>query len=87
MRDSHKHIVANISTRPRTRGGLENNPKLVFNTHTKTAQLIQIWVSKDQPGMDVVGEETVVRPAQPVNTFQPGFEFLMDRPSAPGFKH
>jgi hypothetical protein len=90
MRDSHKHIVASIATRPRTTGGLANSPKLVFNTHSKTAQLIQIWVSKDQPGMDVVGEETAVRtvqPAPPVNTFQPGFEFLMDRPSAPGFKH
>ena len=87
MRDSHKHIVASIATRPRTTGGLANSPKLVFNTHSKTAQLIQIWVSKDQPGMDVVGEETAVRPPQPVNTFQPGFEFLMDRPSAPGFKH
>lgn len=90
MRDSQKHIVANIATRPRTTGGLASTPKLVFNTHTKTAQLIQIWVTKDQPGMDVVGEETTVHPAQPappVNTFQPGFEFLMERPAAPGFKH
>ncbi len=89
MRDSHKHIVANIATRPRTTGGLASSPKLVFNTHTKTAQLIQIWVTKDQPGMDVVGEEKSVRtaqPAAPVNTFQPGLEFLMQRPSAPGFK-
>ena len=89
MRDSHKHIVANIATRPRT-GGLANNPKLVFNTHSKTAQLIQIWAERGEPGMDVVGEEKAVRtmqPALPVNTFQPGLEFLMDRPSAPGFKH
>jgi hypothetical protein len=89
MRDSHKHIVANIATRPRTTGGLAITPKLVFNTHTKTAQLIQIWATKDQPGMDVVGEEKSVRTAQPapVNTFQPGLEFLMERPSAPGLKH
>lgn len=89
MRDSHKHIVANIATRPRTTGGLAVSPKLVFNTHTKTAQLIQIWVTKDQPGMDVVGEEKTVRttqPAPPVNVFQPGYEFLLERPSAPGFK-
>lgn len=90
MRDSGKHIVANIATRPRTTGGLATTPKLVFNTHTKTAQLIQIWVNKDQPGMDVVGEEKSVgtaQPALPVNTFQPGLEFLMQRPSAPGMKH
>lgn len=90
MRDSHKHIVANIATRPKTTGGLAKTPKLVFNTHTKTAQLIQIWVNQDQPGMDVVGEEKPVgtaRPAPPVNTFQPGLEFLMQRPSAPGLKH
>jgi hypothetical protein len=90
MRDSHKHIVANIATRPRTTGGLAISPKLVFNTHTKTAQLIQIWATKDQPGMDVVGEEKSVRTAQPVspvNTYQPGLEFLMERPSAPGLKH
>lgn len=89
MRDSHKHIVANIATRPRT-GGLANNPKLVFNTHSKTAQLIQIWAERGEPGMDVVGEEKAVRtmqPAPPVNTFQPGFEFLMDRPVSPGLKH
>jgi len=90
MRDSHKHIVASIATRPRTTGGLANSPKLVFNTHSKTAQLIQIWVSKDQPGMDVVGEETNVRPADtviPSNALQPGFEFLMQRPAAPGLKY
>jgi hypothetical protein len=89
MRDSRGHIVANIATRPRT-GGLANNPKLVFNTHSKTAQLIQIWAARNEPGMDVVGEEKAVRtvqPAPPANTFQPGFEFLMERPSAPGFKH
>jgi hypothetical protein len=87
MRDSRKHIVANIATRPRT-GGLASTPKLVFNTHTKTAQLIQIWITKNQPGMDVVGEEKAARPAQPpVKTFQPGFDFLLDRPSAPGFRH
>lgn len=90
MRDSHKHVVANIATRPRTTGGLANSPKLVFNTHSKTAQLIQIWVTKDQPGMDVVGEEKSVRaaqPAAPVNTWAPGFDFLMQRPAAPGLKH
>jgi len=89
MRDSRKHIVANIATRPRTTGGLAISPKLVFNTHSKTAQLIQIWATKDQPGVDVLGEEKSVRtlqPAPPVNTFQPGLEFLMDRP-VPGLKH
>ena len=88
MRDSHGHIVANIATRPTTRGGLARATKLVFNTHSKTAQLIQIWATKNQPGMDVVGEEKSVRTVQPapVNTFQPGLEFFMDRPSAPGFK-
>ena len=88
MQDSHGHIVANIATRPRT--GVANNPKLVFNTHSKTAQLIQIWAARNEPGMDVVGEEKSVRtvqPAPPVNTFQPGFEFLMQRPSTPGLKH
>jgi hypothetical protein len=37
-----------------------------------------------------VGEEKSVRTAQPVspvNTYQPGLEFLMERPSAPGLKH
>ena len=90
MRDSRKHIVANIATRPRTTGGLANRPKLVFNTHSKTAQLIQIWATKDQPGVDVVGEEKLVRtaqPAPPVNTYQPGLEFLMERPFLPGLKH
>jgi hypothetical protein len=89
MRDSRKHIVANIATRPRTTtGGLPNQPKLVFNRHTKTAQLIQIWVNKDQPGMDVVGEEKTVQtvqPAAPVNTWAPGFDFLQ-RPASPGLK-
>jgi hypothetical protein len=90
MRDSRGHIVANIATRPKTTGGLARNIKLVFNTHTKTAQLIQIWAAKNEPGMDVVGEEKSVRtaqPAAPVNTFQPGLEFLMQRTSAPGLKH
>ncbi len=90
MRDSRKRIVANIATRPRTTGGLANQPKLVFNTHSKTAQLIQIWVTKDQPGMDVVGEEKIVqtaRPAAPVNTWAPGFDFLMQRPASPGLKY
>jgi hypothetical protein len=90
MRDSRGHIVANIATRPKTTGGLARNIKLVFNTHTKTAQLIQIWAAKNEPGMDVVGEEKSVRttqPAAPVNTFEPGFEFLMQRPVSPGLKH
>ncbi len=90
MQDSHGHIVANIATRPRTTGGLASSTKLVFNTHSKTAQLIQIWASKDQPGMDVVGEEKTVRtvqPAPPVNTWAPGFDLLMQRPVAPGLKH
>jgi hypothetical protein len=90
MRDSHGHIVANIATRPRTTGVPASSTKLVFNTHSKTAQLIQIWMTKDQPGMDVVGEERsarTVQPVAPVNTFQPGLEFLMQRPSSPGLKH
>ena len=90
MRDEHYNFVASITTRTKTTGGPATGTKLVFNTHSKTAQLIQIWATKGEPGMDVVGEETAVRtvqPAPPVNTFQPGFEFLMDRPSAPGFKH
>jgi hypothetical protein len=90
MRDEHDHFVASITTRVRTTGGPTTSSKLVFNTHTKTAQLTQIWATVGEPGMDVVGEETAVRtvqPAPPVNTFQPGFEFLMDRPSAPGLKH
>ena len=89
MRDEHERFVASITTKSRTAGGVAISPKLVFNTHTKTAQLIQIWATKGEPGLDVVGEETAVRPAQsapPVNTFQPGLEFLLDRPSAPGFK-
>lgn len=90
MRDSHQHIVVNIAIRPMTTGGLASRTKLVFNTHTKTAQLIQLWTSKGQPGVDVVGEEKSARttqPAAPVNTFQPGLEFLMQRPAAPGMKH
>jgi hypothetical protein len=89
MRDSRGHIVANIATRPTTTGGLARNIKLVFNTHSKTAQLIQIWAATNEPGMDVVGEEKSVRtaqPAVPANTFQPGLEFLMQRPAAPGLK-
>jgi hypothetical protein len=90
MRDARGHVVANIATRPKTTGGVAITTKLVFNTHSKTAQLIQIWAAKNEPGMDVVGEEKPVqtaRPAPPVNTFQPGLEFLMQRPSAPGLKH
>jgi len=90
MRDEHEHFVASIATRSRTAGGVAMRAKLVFNTHTKTAQLIQIWAATGQPGMDVVGEEKSVRSEQsasPVNVYQPGFEFLMERPSAPGFKH
>jgi len=90
MRDSHKNIVASIATRNKTTGGMATSTKLVFNTHTKIARLIQIWATKGEPGMDVLGEEKAVRPAQtplPMNTFQPGFGFLFDRPSAPGFKH
>jgi hypothetical protein len=90
MRDSHEHVVATFNTRTKTTGGLAIATKLVFNTHTKTAQLIQIWTEKGQPGLDVLGEEKTVQtalPTTPVNTFQPGFEFLMQRPSAPGMKH
>ena len=89
MRDSRGYIVANIATRPRPTGAPGSTPKLVFNTHSKTAQLIQIWAAKNEPGMDVVGEEKSVRtaqPAPPVNTWQPGFDFLMERSSAPGLK-
>lgn len=90
MRDEHDHFVASITTRVRTTGGPTTSSKLVFNTHTKTAQLIQIWATVGEPGMDVVGEQTAARPAQstvPVNALQPGFGFLTDRPSAPGLKH
>jgi hypothetical protein len=90
MRDSRGHIVFNIATRPKTTGGLARNIKLVFNTHSKTAQLIQIWAARGEPGMDVLGEEMTARPAQstvPVNALQPGFEFLTGRPAAPGLKH
>jgi hypothetical protein len=90
MRDSHGHVVANIATRPRTTGGLATRTKLVFNRHTKTAQLIQIWATKNEPGMDVVGEEKTVQtvqPASPVNTWAPGFDFLIQRPASPGLKH
>ncbi|OAI57247.1 hypothetical protein AYO50_01820 [Acidobacteria bacterium SCGC AG-212-P17] len=90
MRDSHSRVVANIATRPRTPGALATATKLVFNTHSKTAQLIQIWATVGEPGMDVVGEEKTVRtvqPASPVNTWAPGFDFLMQRPASPGLKH
>lgn len=90
MRDLHQHIVVNIATRTRTTGGLAGSTKLVFNTHSKTAQLIQIWASKGQPGKDVVGEVNTGRmaqPASPVNTWAPGFDFLMQRPPSPGMKH
>ena len=55
MRDQREHIVANIATRPRTTGGLASSPKLVFNTHTKTAQLIQIWAAKERTGHGCCG--------------------------------
>jgi len=90
MRNSRQHILVNIAIRPRTTGGLASSTKLVFNTHTKTPQLIQIWASKGGPGMDVVGEEKTVQtvqPAPPVNTWAPGFDFLMERPVTPGLKH
>jgi hypothetical protein len=89
MRDSRGHIVANIATRPTTIGGPAKTTKLVFNTHSKTAQLIQIWATKNEAGMEVVGEEKPVRTAQPapVNTFEPGLELLMQRPVSPGLKH
>ena len=90
MRDSHERVVATISTRTKTTGGPTIASKLVFNTHAKTAQLIQIWAVTGEPGMDVVGEEKSVRttqPAAPVNTFQPGLELLMERPVSPGLKH
>jgi len=90
MRDSHDRVVATINTRPKTTGGPATATKLVFNTHSKTAQLIQIWAAKGEPGMDVVGEERAARPVQstvPVNALQPGFEFLMQRPATPGLKH
>jgi hypothetical protein len=89
MRDSHERVVATINTRTKTTGGPATATKLVFSTHSKTAQLIQIWAAKGEPGLDIVGEETAARPAQstvPVNALQPGFEFLMQRPAAPGFK-
>ncbi len=90
MRDARGHIVANIATRPTITGGLAMTTKLVFNTHSKTAQLIRIFATINEPGMDVVGEEKSVRtaqPAAPVNTFQSGLQFLMDRPVSPGLKH
>ncbi len=90
MRDSHGHVVASIATRPRGTGWLASSPKLVFNRHTKTAQLIQIWMIKDHPGMDVVGEESTAQtaqPASPVNTWAPGFDFLMQRPASQRMKH
>jgi hypothetical protein len=89
MRDSHGHIVASITTRARDKGAPVTETKLVFNTHTKTAQLIQIWAAKGEPVMDVLGEEIAVRPAQaaPTSAWQPGFDFMFARPSAPGFKH
>jgi hypothetical protein len=90
MRDSRGHIVANIATRPTITGGPAKTTKLVFDTHSKTPQLTQIWAARNEPGMDVVGEENSVRtaqPAVPVNTFQPGSEFLMQGQAAPGLKH
>jgi len=90
MRDAHERLVATINTRPKTTGGPATAAKLVFNTHSKTAQLIQIWAVTGEPGMDVVGEEKsarTTRPAAPVNTFQPELEFLMERPVSPGLKH
>ena len=90
MRDSHHHIVANIATRPRTTGGLAITTKLVFNTHTKTAQLIQIWATQNQPGMDVVGEEKAVQTTSPAPApllLPSDINSLFDRRAAPGFKH
>lgn len=90
MRDSHERVVATINTRTKTTGGPTTANKLVFNTHSKTAQLIQIWAVTGEPGLDVVGEEKSARttqPAAPANTFQTGLEFLMQRSSAPGLKH
>lgn len=89
MRDSHEHVVATFNTRTKTTGGPTTASKLVFNTHSKTAQLIQIWAVTGEPGLDVVGEEKSVRTtkaAAPVNTFQPGLELLMQRSSAPRLK-
>jgi hypothetical protein len=90
MRDEHEHFVASVTTRSRTNGGVTISPKLVFNTHKKTAQLIQIWATAGEPGMDVTGEEMSLRqsrPSLPANVLQPGYEYLTDRPSAPGLKH
>jgi len=89
MRDAHDHFVASIITRVRTTGGPATSSKLVFNTHTKTAQLIQIWATVGEPGMDVTGEEISLRQSRsplPANVLQPGYEFLTERPSAPGLK-
>lgn|GEM_PF-1430338 len=90
MRDLHQHIAVNIATRARTTGGLASSTKLVFSRHSKPAQFIEIWASKGQPGMDVVGEEKsaqTVQPASRVNTWAPGFDFLVERPPSPGLKH
>lgn len=89
MRDSRERVVATFNTRSRTTGGPTTETKLVFNTHSKTAQLIQIWAVTGEPGLDVVGEEKSVRTtkaAAPVNTIQPGLELLMQRSSAPRLK-
>ena len=90
MRDSRDRVIASITTRTKTTGGPTIASKLVFNTHTKTAQLIQIWAVTGEPGLDVMGEEKSVRTTQPAaagNMLQPGLEFLMERPPSPGLKH
>jgi hypothetical protein len=90
MRDSQHQVVASLNTRART--FLQQAPvsKLVFDSSKKDSRLIQIWIASRSQVLDVVKEETATRPATAAptsNAFEPGFGFLMERPSAPGFKH
>jgi hypothetical protein len=87
MRDEHEHFVASIVTRSREAGEAITSAKLVFNTRSKVAQLIQIWTAEGSPILDVVGEEMAVRPTAPAWITPTDVQALFERNGSSRLKY
>jgi hypothetical protein len=89
MRDSHAHVVASLTVRPRETGSPAPASKLVFANQKKDRRLTQIWTENRSQVLDVLGEEMVMRPAPSFPADEPplGGNSLFERRPVLGLKH
>ena len=89
MRDSHKHVIASVVTRPLDAGGPSSITKLVFVNRKKDHRLAEIRIQNSAQALEVLGQElAVAKPpsSSPSPAIDPFFSFV-DRSGGPHLKY